>query len=172
MDYVLRASLTNIKRTYFHHGTIGACFYCWWGRFDTGAPYYGAYTAVAAMAGGSYLSALDPGTTAYAVYVVYDSTKKPLRVLLYNSDYFDGTGTRSTEVFTLTGLGIGTLKSKRLTAATSNSRVDQGSNPTFGGQTFANGTCLATGAEVFESTVSEGTASFTVAASEALLVYL
>jgi len=172
MDYVLRASLTHIKRSYFHHGTIGACFYCWWGRFDTGAPYYGAYTAVAAMAGGSYISALDPGTTAYAAYVIYDSTKKPLRALLYNSDFYSGTGTRTTEVFSLGGLGTGTLKAKRLTAASSNSRVDQGSNPTFGKQTFANGTCLATGTETFESTtISGGVAAFTVAASEALLVY-
>lgn len=176
MDYVLRASLLNIKRTYFHHGTIGACYYCFWGAYDVGAPYYGAYTAVAAMAGGSYISAIDPGTTAYATYIIYDSSKKPLRALLYNSDYFSGTGTRSSEVFALgglAGLGIGELKAKRLTAPNSNSRVDTGGNPSFGGQEFANGTCVATGTETFESvTISAGVASFTVGASEALLVYL
>jgi hypothetical protein len=193
MDYSLRASLTNIKRTYFHHGTIGACQYCWWvsidstiyvlddsltrfasqGRYTTGSPYYGAYTATAAMAGGSYISAIDPGNTAYAAYIIYDSAKKPLKALLYNSDYFSGSGTRGTQSFVLTGLGSGTIRSKRLTAPNSNSRVDQGSNPTFGGQTFANGTCVIGGTERFESTsISGAQATFTLAASEALLVYL
>jgi hypothetical protein len=143
------------------------------GRYTTASPYYGAYTATAAMAGGSYIFALDPGNTAYAAYIIYDSAKKPLKALLYNSDYYSGSGTRGTESFVLTGLGSGTLRSKRLTAANSNSRVDQGSNPTFGGQTFANGTCVVGGTEIFESSsISGGQAAFTVAASEALLVYL
>ena len=172
MDYVLRASLTNIKRTYFHHGTVGACQYCWWGRYTTGAPYYGAYTAVATMAGGSYISALDAGTTSYAGYVVYDSAKKPLKVLLYNSDYYSGSGTRGSGSFVVSGLGS-TVRAKRLTALNTNSRVDQGSVPSFGGQTFANGTCVVGGTERFESTTtSGGQATFTVAASEALLLYL
>jgi hypothetical protein len=174
MDYVLRASLTNIKRSYFHHGTIGACYYCWWGRYDMGAPYWGAYAAAAAMASGSYISALDDGTTNYAIYVIYDATQKPLRVLLYNSNYYDGTGARGSENFVLEGLGsTSSVEAKRLTAASALSRVDQGSNPTFGGQVFGNGTCAISGTETFESTsVVSGTATFTVAASEALLVYL
>ena len=138
-----------------------------------GAPYYGAYAATAAMAGGSYISALDAGTTNYAVYIIYDASKKPLRALLYNSDYYAGTGTRGTESFVLTGLSASTVKAKRLTAASALSRVDQGSNPTFGGQEFANVTCAIGGTETFESsTVTGGQATFSVAASEALLVYL
>ena len=35
MDYVLQAATSNIKRSYFHHGTIGLCYYCWWGRYDS-----------------------------------------------------------------------------------------------------------------------------------------
>ena len=171
-DYVLRASLINIKRTYFHHGTIGACQYCFWGRYTTGAPYYGAYTAVAAMAGGSYISALDPGTSSYGVYVIYNAAKTPIKVLLYNSDYYSGTGTRATGSFVLSGLGA-TAKSKRLTAPNSNSRVDQGQTPTFGGQNFANITCNVGGTETFEiASVVSGKATFVVGASEALLVYL
>jgi hypothetical protein len=173
MDYVLQAATSNIKRSYFHHGTLGACYYCWWGRYDMGSPYYGAYAATAAMAGGSYISALDTGTTNYGVYIIYDSSRAPLRALLYNSDYYSGSGTRGTESFVLTSLTASTVKSKRLTAASSLSRVDQGSNPTFGGQTFANITCGISGTEVFESaTVSGGQVTFTLQASEALLVYL
>lgn len=138
-----------------------------------GAPYWGAYAAAAAMASGSYISALDDGTTNYAVYVIYDATQKPLRALLYNSDYYDGTGARGSENFVLEGLGPTSVKAKRLTAANALSRVDQGSNPTFGGQVFGNGTCVISGTETFESaSVVSGTATFTVAASEALLVYL
>lgn len=173
MDYVLQASLSNIKRAYFHHGTLGACYYCFWGRYTTAAPYYGAYTATAALAGGSYISELDAGSTAYAVYVIYNAEKEPLKVLLYNSDYYDGSGTRGSESFVLTGLSNSVVKAKRLTAPNSNSRVDEGGNPSFGGQTFANGTCVVQGTESFEDTnVSGGQAVFTVAASEALLVYL
>ncbi|KAJ8109392.1 hypothetical protein ONZ43_g6148 [Nemania bipapillata] len=32
MDYVVRAAYSNISRTYFHHGTVGNCQYCFWGR--------------------------------------------------------------------------------------------------------------------------------------------
>jgi hypothetical protein len=173
MDYTLRAAASNIRRTYFHHGTIGACYYCFWGRYDMGAPYYGAYAATAAMAGASYISALDAGTSNYSVYVTYDAAKTPLRALLYNSEYYSGNGTRGSESFVLAGQGGGTLMAKTLTAVSANSRVDEGSNPTFGGQTFANVTCDVHGTETFEMiTVSGGEATFTVAASEALLVYL
>lgn len=172
MDYVLRASLANIKRTYFHHGTVGLCYYCWWGRYSMGAPYYGAYAATAAMAGGSYMSALDTGSTEYAVYIIYDSARKPLRALLYNSDYYSGSGSRGSQNFVLGGLSGATVKSKRLTAANAESRVDRGSSPTFGGQTFADETCTIGGKETFEEkSVASGSATFTVAASEALLVY-
>ena len=137
-----------------------------------GAPYYGAYAATAAMAGGSYISALDAGTTAYAVYIIYDSAGNPLKALLYNSDYYTS-GTRSSENFTLSGLTLSTIKAKRLTAASATSRVDQGSNPTFGGQTFANSTCVIGGTETYETTtVVSGAATFTVQATEALLLYL
>ncbi|TVY56913.1 Beta-glucuronidase [Lachnellula suecica] len=152
MDYVLRASLANIKRTYFHHGTVGLCYYCWWGRYNMGAPYYGAYTAVATMAGGSYISALDAGSTNYAAYVVYDAAKKPLKAMLYNSDYYSGSGTRGSQSFVLAGLPAGTVKAKRLTAANALSRVDTGGVPTFGGQTFANVTCTIGGTETLEAT--------------------
>jgi hypothetical protein len=172
MDYVVYATTKNIKRSYFHHGTIGLCYYCWWGRYDMGAPYYGAYAATAALADGAYISALDPGTTNYAAYVIYDSSKKPLRALLYNSDFY-ASGTRPSVSFTLSGLTATSVQAKRLTAANANSRVDEGSNPTFGGQTFANVTCAIQGTATFETTsVVSGAASFTVYASEALLVYL
>lgn len=171
MDYVLRASLAGIKRTYFHHGTIGKCYYCFWGRYSMGSPYYGAYAATAAMAGGKYMSALDSGSSNYAAYVIFDAGKKPMRVLLYNSDFYSN-GTRGSETFTLSGLGD-SVKAKRLTATNANSRVDEGGNPTFGGRTFANETCKIGGSETFEKVeVTDGSASFKVAASEALLVYL
>jgi len=172
MDYVLRASSLNITRSYFHHGTLGACYYCWWGRYDMGAPYYGAYAAAAAMASGSYISMIDLGSSDYAVYVIYDSSKKPLRAVLYNSDYYAGSGTRGSETFVLTGLTATTVRGKRLTAVSALSRVDQGQNPSFGGQYFQNVTCEIAGIETYESTsVSSGSASFVVSASEALIVY-
>ncbi|KAK3689891.1 hypothetical protein B0T22DRAFT_374914 [Podospora appendiculata] len=174
MDYALRAAYSNISRTYFHHGTVGNCQYCFWGRYAMGAPYYGATAAVALLAGARHLTALDSSTTAYAAYASFDADGAPLRVLLYNSDYF-ANGTRKSQTFTITGLGEArTVRAKRLTAAGgATARVDQGGNPTFGGQWFTNETCVVAGTETFETAVVEGgQATFQVKATEALLVYL
>lgn len=172
LDYALRATYSNISRSYFHHGTVGNCQYCFWGRYSMGAPYYGAYAATALLAKASYLTALDAGTTNYAAYVAYDSNKAPLRALLYNSDYYSGGGTRSSASFVLTGLTASSVRAKRLTATSALSRQDQGQIPTFGGQSFTDGTCVKTGTETYETVlVSSGSATFTVYASEALVVY-
>ncbi|KAI4862862.1 glycoside hydrolase family 79 protein [Hypoxylon rubiginosum] len=173
MDYVLRASYSNISRTYFHHGTVGNCQYCFWGRYSMGAPYYGAYAATALLAKASHLTALDDGTTNYAAYVSFGSDGKPLRALLYNSDYFSGSGTRSSQSFELRGLTGSSLRAKRLTAQSAMSRVDQGGVVSYGGQTFTDGSCTIAGTEAVESlAVTNGQTTVTVKASEALLVYL
>lgn len=174
MDYSVRAAFLNITRTYYHQGTVGNCQYCFWGRYSMGAPYYGATAAVAFLAGGAHVTALDAGTSGYAAYATFDAAGAPLRVLLYNSDYFAGTGTRSSTSFVLTGLSASSsVRAKRLTAASALSRQDQGGNPSWGGQVYVNGTCVASGSETFETTtVSGGQATFTLQASEALVVYL
>ncbi|TVY39070.1 Beta-glucuronidase [Lachnellula subtilissima] len=172
LDYALYAMTLNAKRLYFHHGTLGACEYCWFGRFTMGASYYGAYAASAAMAGGSKIVILDAGTTNYATYIVYGSSGAPLRAVLINTDFYSGTSTRGSEVFTLSGFSSTSVKAKRLTAPASTSRVDEGSSPSFGGQEFENGSCVKTGTEVYETIdVSGGAANFTVNASKALVVY-
>lgn len=139
-----------------------------------GAPYYGATVAVAFLADADSVAVLDDSTTDYAAYATYDAAGKPLRLLLYNSDYFDGTGTRSSTVFSVSGLSsLSTVQAKRLTAASALSRQDQGSLPTWGGQTYTNGNCVVSGTETYETTtVSSGVAAFTLQASEALVVYL
>lgn len=173
LDYILRTSLAGIKRSYFHHGTLGLCYYCWWEKYSMGSPYYGAYAATAAMAGGPYISALDTGSTNYAVCVVYDSVKTPLRAVLINSDYYSESGTRENQTFVLKRVLRTSLKAKRLTAASALSRVDQGSSPSFGDQKFVDGMCIVGGAKTFESVgVVGGSATFVVAGSEALVVYL
>ena len=173
MDYVLRAAASNISRVYFHHGTVGACQYCFWGRYSMGAPYYGATAAVALMAGARTIAALDAGTTNYAAYASFDGEGRPLRVLLYNSDYYTGSGTRTAQAFTLTGLGAGTVRAKRLTATGSGARVDKGDAMSFGGQQWTDGTCVVAGTETFETAkVENGQVVFEVKATEALVVYL
>ncbi len=124
-----------------------------------------------ALANADKIAPLDDQSTAYAAYAIYENDS-PVRVLLYNSDYYT-TGTRPAETFTLTGLTSATVTAKRLTAAYSTSRVDQGESPTVAGQTFGNGDCTVQGTESAETaTVSGEEATFTVGASEALLVYL
>lgn len=136
-----------------------------------GAPYYGAYFASMALAGADYIAPLDDQSTAYGAYAIYEGDT-PVRVLLYNSDYYVS-GTRPSQSFTLTGVSGSTVSTKLLTAPYATSRVDQGENPTVAGQTFAKGSCVVQGtAQEQTVAVSGGEASFTVGASEALLVYL
>jgi hypothetical protein len=173
MDYMLQATVLGIKRVYYHHGTIGECFYCFWGRYDMGAPYYGAYAAAAAVAGASSIVSLDNGNSSVGGYTVFDGNGSPLRVLLLNSVFYDGSGVRGNQSFVLEGLSGKGVRAKRLTAPSANSRVDQGGNPSFGGQMFANETCVVEGEEVWESSdVVDGQVTLAVGASEALLVYL
>jgi hypothetical protein len=94
---------------------------------------------------------------------------RALRAVLVNTDYYNGTGTRGSESLVLKGLTGMSVKAKRLTAASALSRQDQGSIPSFGKQYFKNGSCNIAGTETYETTsVSGGTATFTVAATEAL----
>lgn len=145
--------------------------YCWWGRYDMGAPYYGAYFATLTLAGSSQIAPLDSGTTNYAGYAIF-SGNTVTKVLLYNSDYYTGSGTRSTQIYVVSGLSGNSVTAIRLTAAAATSRQDQGQDPTIGGQTFTNGNCVISGAPVRETAgVMDGVATFTLAASEALLVY-
>ncbi|OJI95828.1 hypothetical protein ASPVEDRAFT_48145 [Aspergillus versicolor CBS 583.65] len=168
VDYVMQLVTMGTDAIYFHQGTIGNCQYCWWGRYTTGAPYYGAYFATMALANADKIAPLDDQSTAYAAYAIYENDS-PVRVLLYNSDYYS-TGTRPSETFTLSGLSASTVTAKRLTGAYSTSRVDEGESPTVAGQTFGNGDCTVQGTESVETaTVSGGEATFTVGASEALL---
>ena len=118
----MQAAYNGVDRLYFHQGTIGNCQYCFWGRYTTGAPFYGVWT-VSQFLGtdGSTLAMLDDGTSAVASYVVFNSAGKPLRALIYNSAYYGGSGTRSSTSVTLTGLSSGTKSGLRLTAPASTS---------------------------------------------------
>ncbi|KAI0310273.1 hypothetical protein OF83DRAFT_1178736 [Amylostereum chailletii] len=174
VDYVLQGALNNVERLYFHQGTIGNCQYCFWGRFTTGAPFYGAYFVSQFLgADGVRLSMLDDGTGAVATYTVYSASGTPLRALVVNTNYYDGTGTRNATSVALDGLSTGTKQAVRLTAPAATSRVDQGAAVTIGGGLTFDGNCKAVGGETRESVaVASGTATVTVAASEALIVFL
>ncbi|GKT65128.1 glycoside hydrolase family 79 protein [Colletotrichum tofieldiae] len=173
MDYSVRLAVSNVSRIYFHHGTIGNNPYSFFGRYSMGNPYVGAYAATAFMAGAKHVAALDDGKSAFAAYVTFDNAGAPLRALLYNSNYYSGSGTRGYESFVLSGLSAARVRSKRVTAASAEARQDRGGNASFGQQYFNNGTCAIGGTETFEATtVSGGQAAFNVGASEALVVYL
>lgn len=176
LDYILLSLSHSISRVYFHHGTVGNCQYCFFGRYSMGAPYWGAHTAVSFLAGGKHIAALDDGRSNYAAYAVFDDQGRVSRVLVYNSDYYTGSGNRGKESFVLTGLVDAEgkrVRAKRLTARSALSRADRGDDVRFGGQWFGNGTCVLGGEEVVEEgTVQGGRVQIEVGASEAVLVYL
>jgi len=136
-----------------------------------GAPYYGAYLATLALAGADQIAPLDTFSDTYGAWAIY-SGDQVVKVLLYNSDYYSS-GTRPSQTFSLAGLDGSSIQATRLTAPFSTSRQDRGQNPTVGGQTFVNGTCEIQGTSTKETVVvSGGRADLTVAASEALLLYV
>ena len=114
---------------------------------------------------------LDDGTGAVAVYAVYSSANRPVRVLVVNSQYFDGTGTRASAAVQLTGLATaqGTKQAKRMTAP---SAVSQGT-VTIGGSASFSADCARSGVQTNETVVVSASAlSVTIQASEALIVFL
>ncbi|KAI9375890.1 hypothetical protein BJX61DRAFT_531240 [Aspergillus egyptiacus] len=108
-----------------------------------------------ALANADQIVAQDDRTSSYAAYAIYESGR-PVRVLLYNSDYHTN-GTRPLQSYTLFGLSSERVIAKRLTAPYSTSRVDEGESPSLGGQRFGNGDCVIQGTpEVETATVSQG----------------
>ncbi|KAF4627478.1 hypothetical protein G7Y89_g10679 [Cudoniella acicularis] len=127
LDYTLRATSTNITHAHFHHGIYESSFYVWWTPYGVTSPYYGGYAAASALAGGAYISVLDSGLTNYAGYVIYSSSSKPVRVVLINTDYYDGTAKRSNHEFVLQGIfGTEQVVARRLTAESALARQDEG----------------------------------------------
>ena len=82
--------------------------------------------------------ALDEGSSRYAQYVVYNGDKQQ-RIILINTDYYSGIGTRSETTFTLNGVTTcGSAKGLRMTAPSSETTIplDQTNAsilPTIGG---------------------------------------
>lgn len=175
LDYVTNAvsSGVGIKRLYFHQGATDETNYVWWTLNGVRAPFYGGYVAASALAGGETVITLDEGFDNYSGYAVFGRGGVGKSVVLINTDYFDGNGTRSTQEFVIKGL-LGTkVMAKRLTAESALSRQDQGENQVFGGQSFSNETCRPVGepsVEIVE--IKDCSANFVIAASEALLIEL
>jgi len=109
---------------------------------------------------------LDAGTSAIAYYVVYSSAGVPLRLLIYNSNYYDGTGTRTSTTLSFSGGGLpttGTTTALRLAGGSAVARVDEAGVVTIGGGGTFGSTCLNVGTQTKESVaVSGGALSVTV----------
>ncbi|GJE97722.1 glycoside hydrolase family 79 protein [Phanerochaete sordida] len=172
VDYVLQGALNGVDRLYFHQGTISNCAYCFWGQTSVFAPYYGAaFVSEFLGSDGATLAMLDDGTGAIAAYAVFNTAGRPVRVLVINSSYYSGTGTRATSAVVLSGLSAGTTtaQAKRMTAPSAPAT----SGVTIGGSASFTGACTRSGTQAMESVaVSGGSATVSVRASEALIVFV
>jgi hypothetical protein len=136
----------------------------------------GAYFVATALENVKRIVQVDQGNSLFGTYFLYKGKKsdKPDRVLLYNSVYYSNTTTdaRPSQSFTLTGLDSSNVKSLRMSAP--NSNVIQASDVTIGGRSFVVDTCeLGKSGPVYEKQNVKGdSVTFSVKASEALLVYL
>lgn len=130
-------------------------------------------------ADGAKIAMLDNGTMAIGIYAVYTSTNVPVRLLVINSNYFNGSGIRSTATVQVSLTDLlptttnTTLQAKRMTAASALSEVDQGAVVTIGGSPSFSSDCEIAGTQVTENVgVSGGVLSVLIHASEAMIVYL
>lgn len=116
---------------------------------------------------------LDAGSSTIGAYASFpDSSSAPTRVLLYNSVYFSGSGTRSVTNISLSGIdaSLQTVSVKRLSAPNATSLA--GSGVSIGGGTFDEN-CESVGTQTLESvSVSGGEVVVSVQDSEAVIVYL
>ncbi|KAJ5892275.1 uncharacterized protein N7473_008503 [Penicillium subrubescens] len=146
LDKSLHVVTLGIQRLYFHQGTINQ---------------------------GEHIVELDSGNGSYAQYVIY-SKGRPTKAVLVNTDYFSGSGVRTKSTIRLNGLVNSRVKAVRMTAASSEVTTNgTASYPIIGGQFFSNVDCSSIGALTYKKTaVTTGKVTITVAASEALLLYL
>ncbi|KAI9324775.1 hypothetical protein DFJ73DRAFT_768003, partial [Zopfochytrium polystomum] len=137
VDYTMQLIINGADAIFFHHGTIGNSPYSWWGRSTTFAPYYGAIFAATALADAKSIQALDDGTTPYAAYAIYTSASSatPSRILLYNSDFYSGSGSRASRTFQITGVPSSVLAvtGLRLTGPSTSAKVETGGVPSISG---------------------------------------
>ncbi|KAM5353551.1 hypothetical protein ACJ41O_000201 [Fusarium nematophilum] len=131
VDKTLRALSLGIQRLFYHQGTIDQAFFNWWLSDQVNAPFYGAYFGALAAAGGDHIVASDDGTDPYAQYVIYRKGK-PFKLVLANTDYYSGSGSRSKTSFTATGLKNGNVRALRLTAPSSETKIPRAqTNPSL-----------------------------------------
>ncbi|KAH7930049.1 hypothetical protein BV22DRAFT_1001423 [Leucogyrophana mollusca] len=174
MDYVLQGALNNVDRLYFHQGTIADCPYCFFGQDIVDAPFYGA-VFVSDFLGkdGTKVAMLDDGTGSTGIYAVYGVFGKPLRLLIYNSVYYDGTTARTSVSVNFTGISSTTVTAKRMTAQNATAIIGEGGIVTIGGGGSFDTSCQSVGTQTLEMVpVAGGAFDVSVAASEALIVYL
>ncbi|TLD10910.1 hypothetical protein PgNI_06550 [Pyricularia grisea] len=137
-----------------------AAFFNWWLDNQVNTPFYGGYTAALAVAGGDEINASDYGTDLFAQYVIYKDGK-PLKVVLVNTDYYSGSGTRNVTQFTMTGLTVDKASAIRMAAPSSVTettldQVDASLEPSIGGQYFANADCSIQGERKVEEFEVQG----------------
>lgn len=143
------------------------------------APYYGAYFASAALGGAESIAQLDNGAGELAMYAMYkcgaDSARSKIAILNTAIHTNTTSGPRPATTVTLSGLKKRSkISLKRLTAPYATSQQELGQEPTWAGQSFSNKTCALQGTQKFEKVHvgSDGHASITVAATEAVLLFL
>ncbi|KAH8894279.1 hypothetical protein GQ53DRAFT_780328 [Thozetella sp. PMI_491] len=178
IDKTLHALTLGIERLYYHQGGLGAnqASFNWWHLEKVEAPFYGGYFSALAISGADKIIESDSGNNSFSQYVMYRNNH-PYKVVLINTDYYSGTGNRSSTTFELTGLSSSVVKALRMTAFSSETTIEtnrtSAGQPVIGGQYFSNDDCAIIGEQMYESfVVSKGKAKIALAASEAVILYL
>lgn len=101
-------------------------------------PFYAGYFSTVAISGEDKIITRDSGNGSYAQYVIYQEGTAH-KVVLINTDYYSGNGERNETIFTLRGLESSNVQVLRMTAPSSEVKIEVGQEkslqPTIGGMT-------------------------------------
>ncbi|KAH7000895.1 hypothetical protein EDB80DRAFT_810009 [Ilyonectria destructans] len=179
-DKTLRALSLGVKRLYYHQGTIDYAFFNWWYYDQVNTPFYGGYMSALATVGADHITADDDGTTLFAQYTLFKKGR-PFKLVLINTDYYDGNGKRNWHTYDFTNLAEGKVEVVRMTAPDSLTKTTKTTKAqeypsqevTIAGQYFSNRDCSIMGKEKrVIMKVKGGKLSVKIHASEAVIVHL
>lgn len=142
VDKTLHALSLGVQRIFYHQGSLGVnqASFNWWSLDAVEAPFYAGYFSTLAISGGDKIIASDSGNGSYAQYVIYQEGTAH-KVVLINTDYYSGDGERNETTFMLRGLESSNVKLLRMTAPSSEVKIELGQEkslqPNIGGMTTA-----------------------------------
>jgi hypothetical protein len=130
--------MSSQKRTPVSDRCEKLAFFNWWYNDQVNTPFYGGYVSALATQGADHIIAADDGTSLFAQYVLYKNGS-PFKIVLVNTDFYNGKGKRASHTYELKDLAACKIEAVRMTAPSSYTETTRDQKkpslePTIGGK--------------------------------------